>query len=202
MSAQSINWGALKLGILKTYEHIEKHLNSQGYLSLSESDIIDLFEYSLLSNDVQVICAMIDWKTVFRQSLDMPYLKTRMKPISEEYDLNDLIYSSNKEFKSLDFDELFKMTIEMQKLKLEEFVILIVADVCAVESSVLNRYTNLQVIGMDSMKGMAFINNVLDYVSCKISIISLLEETSTIETVANLIFDQLHAVGDKDSPRY
>ena len=75
-----------------------------------------------------------------------------------------------------------------RKTKILELVSNIAADVCAVDLSLIQSGTTLLSLGIDSMKGMAFINSVYDHISCKIPVLAVLEEDSTIQSISDLIF--------------
>lgn len=67
----------------------------------------------------------------------------------------------------------------------------IAADACAVDLSIIQPKTTLLSLGIDSIKGMSFINNVYKYISCKISIITILEGEASSISISNLIFQQI-----------
>ncbi|XP_071131485.1 uncharacterized protein [Mytilus edulis] len=196
ISGQTINWGPLRLGLLKTYAHVEKHLNSQGYMSLTESEVIDCFIHSLHTDSVQIICGSFDWKTVVRQSPDMLHLTSRLQPILVELNLFDIFTTTKNIITSIDTQELLKLSTADQMQKILDVVSLIAADICAVEMSVVQPGTKLVALGIDSMKGMAFINAIYEHVSCKIPILAIIEEESSVESVAKLILEQLHSGGE------
>ncbi|CAG2233392.1 unnamed protein product [Mytilus edulis] len=47
LCGQTINWGALHLGILTASEHVERYLNSQGYQSLNPEEIMECLIHTL-----------------------------------------------------------------------------------------------------------------------------------------------------------
>lgn len=192
IAGQSINWGALKLGLVQ--EKTEEYLKSQGFLAMKETEIVHCFFHSLFINSEQIICGTIDWKTVINVSPDMLHLTSRLHPILEDLNLLDTTKIKQNKISYIQFvesEELQTLSTSKKQTKVLETVSQIAADACAVDLSMIKPNTTLVSLGIDSMKGMSFINSVYKYTSCKIPVIAILEEDATIEKIAELIFKQI-----------
>ncbi|CAC5391511.1 unnamed protein product [Mytilus coruscus] len=209
LSGQSINWGALKLGLVQ--EKTDEYLKSQGFLAMKENEIVHCFIHSLFINSAQVVCGVIDWKTVMNVSPDMYHLTSRLQTILEDLNLIDttvIKQSKISYIKLSETEELQTLSTRKKRTKVLETVSQIAADACAVDLSIIQSKTTLSSLGIDSMKGMSFINNVYKYISCKISIIAILEEDATIESISDLIIkqieidDEVKAIENHERPVY
>ncbi|VDI80301.1 Hypothetical predicted protein [Mytilus galloprovincialis] len=197
IAGQSINWGALKLGLVQ--DKTEEYLKSQGFPAMKETEIVHCFIHSLFINYEQVVCGVIDWKTVIHVSPDMLHLTARLQTILEDLNLIDSTVIKQSKISYIKFsetDELLTLSTGKKQTKVLETVSQIAADACAVDLSMIQPKTTLLSLGIDSMKGMSFINNVYKYISCKISIIAILEGEATIESISDLIFQQIQ-IGDE-----
>lgn len=202
LAGQTINWGALKLGLID--EKTEKHLKSQGFLTMKENEIIQCFLYSLFVDPEQIICGIMDWKTVIKVSPDMLHIASRIQPIIDDLHLHDLTNPKKNKtgfMQVMETEELQNLPSNERKIKVEKIVSHIAADTCAVDITMLKVDTRLASLGIDSMKGMAFINNVYKYVSCKIPILAVMEEESTIGSITTLILEQILKCNDGERVR-
>ncbi|CAC5403639.1 unnamed protein product [Mytilus coruscus] len=189
LAGQSINWGALKLGLVQ--KKTEEHLKSQGFPAMKETEIVQCFIHSLFINSEQIICGTIDWKTVMKISPDMIHLTSRLHPILEDLNLLDTTIIKQNKISYIHFvksEELQTLSTRQKQTKVLKTVSQIAADTCTIELSIIQPKTTLSSLGIDSMKGMSFINSVYKYTSCKIPVITILEEDATIESIADLIF--------------
>ncbi|CAG2246254.1 unnamed protein product [Mytilus edulis] len=197
LSGQTINWGPLQLGLMKVKDGLEQFFDSQGYNSLTRTDIRECFLYLLIKNSIQVICATIDWKTVIRQTADVSIM-SRVVPILRELRILD-IFIENSQITNIlmDTDDLLKLSTQKQIQETIRITSVIAADVFAVEMSILTPSTNLVSIGMDSMKGLEFVNSVNKRVHVRLPVVSVLAEYATIESISNLILEHLISVNSK-----
>ncbi|CAC5378732.1 unnamed protein product [Mytilus coruscus] len=207
LAGQSINWGALKLGLVQ--DKTEEYLKSQGFLAMNENEIVQCFIHSLFINSEQIICGTIDWKTVMKISPDMLHLTSRLRPVLEDLNLLNTTIIKQKKISYIKFvesEELQTLSTRQKQTKVLKTVSQIAADACAIELSIIQPKTTLSSLGIDSMKGMSFINSVYKYTSCKIPVIAILEEDATIESIADLIFKQIHdeemAIQNRKGPGY
>ncbi|CAG2240204.1 unnamed protein product [Mytilus edulis] len=197
LSGQTINWGPLQLGLMKVKDGLEQFFDSQGYNSLTRTDIRECFLYLLIKNSIQVICATIDWKTVIRQTADVSIM-SRVVPILRELRILD-IFIENSQITNIlmDTDDLLKLSTQKQIQETIRITSVIAADVFAVEMSILTPSTTLVSIGMDSMKGLEFVNSVNKRVHVRLPVVSVLAEYATIESISNLILEHLISVNSK-----
>ncbi|VDI72059.1 Hypothetical predicted protein [Mytilus galloprovincialis] len=197
LSGQTINWGPLQLGLMKVKDGLEQFFESQGYNSLTRTDIRECFLYILMKNSTQVICGTIDWKTVIRQTADISIM-SRVVPILRELRILD-IFAEISQFTNtlMDTDDLLKLSTKKQIQETIRITSVIAADVFAVEMSILTPSTNLVSIGMDSMKGLEFVNSINKRIHVRLPVVSVIAESATIESISNLLLEHLQSVNSK-----
>ncbi|XP_071169490.1 probable polyketide synthase 1 [Mytilus edulis] len=191
LCGQTINWGALHLGLLTTSERVELHLNSQGYISLKRDEIIECLLHTLCKNFTQIVYGIFNWETIIRQSPDMKHLHSKIQPLLTELNLKDIFTSKQGNKINVDVDEILKLPEEKRYAKTVEALGEIVADAFAIELTDINEMTFFVDLGIDSMKGMSLINNIYTYFICKIPIVAVLEQDANINTIARIIVKQM-----------
>ncbi|XP_052069058.1 uncharacterized protein LOC127708261 [Mytilus californianus] len=190
ISGQTINWGALHLGLLTAYENVERHLNTQGYQSLKPDEIMECFLHALCKNFTQMVYGIFKWETIVRQSPDMIHLTSKLLPILTELNLLDIFTAKPINKINIDIEEIMRLPEEKRHAKIIDALKMIVADAFAIELSSTDEITTFVNLGIDSMKGMSLINNIYEYLSCRIPVIAVLEQEANIESIAKLILQQ------------
>lgn len=190
ISGQTINWGALHLGLLTAFENVERHLNTQGYQSLKPDEIMECFLHALCKNFTQMVYGIFKWETIVRQSPDMIHLTSKLLPILTELNLLDIFTSKQNNKINIDIEEIMRLSEEKRQAKIIDALKMIVADAFVIELSSTDETTSFVNLGIDSMKGMSLINNIYEYLSCRIPVIAVLEQDANIESIAKLILQQ------------
>ena len=96
LSGQTINWGALHLGLLTAYEHVERHLNAQGYHSLKPDQIMECLLHTLSNDFTQIVYGIFKWDTIVRQSPDMMHISSKLQPILLELNLMTILQQNRE----------------------------------------------------------------------------------------------------------
>ncbi|XP_071126503.1 mycocerosic acid synthase-like [Mytilus edulis] len=191
LCGQTINWGALHLGILTASEHVERYLNSQGYQSLNPEEIMECLIHTLCKNFTQIVYGIFEWETIIRLSPDMLHLTSKLQPLLTELNLIDIFTSKpSHQHIDIDVDEILKLPQEKRFRKIVEALRMIVADAFAIELLGTDEKTLLVDLGIDSMKAMSLINNIYLYLSCKIPVIAVLDPDANIDKIAEIIVQE------------
>jgi acyl carrier protein len=96
----------------------------------------------------------------------------------------------------VDLEELQKLPKDKLHVKINEIVVLIAADLFALEVPMIQTTTQFTKLGIDSVTGMALINTIYEHLSCKIPIIAVLSEDASIESISTLIIQQMSVSSD------
>jgi NAD(P)-dependent dehydrogenase (short-subunit alcohol dehydrogenase family)/acyl carrier protein len=196
LSGQTINWGALHLGILTASEHVERHLNAQGYHSLNPDKIMECLLHTLSNDFTQIVYGIFKWDTIIRQSPDMIHISSKLQPILLELNLMTIFTAEQGTKIIVDLKELQKLSKDKLYVKINEIVVLIAADLFALEVPMIQTTTPFTKLGIDSMTGMAFINTIYEHLSCKIPIMAVLSDEANIESISSLILQQMSVSSD------
>jgi acyl carrier protein len=196
LRGQTINWGALHLGLLTTYEHVERHLNAQGHHSLKSHEIMECLLHTLSNDFTQIVYGIFKWDTIVRQSPDMVHISSKLQPILLELNFMTIFTVKQGTKVIVDLEELQKLPKDKLYVKINEIVVLIAADLFAVEVPMIQTTTQFTKLGIDSMTGMALINTIYEHLSCKIPIIAVLSEEASIESISMLIIQQMSVSSD------
>ncbi|VDH93509.1 Hypothetical predicted protein [Mytilus galloprovincialis] len=199
LSGQTINWGPLQLGLMKSKDDLERFYSSQGVNSLKKNEIRECLKHILVTNTTQAICADIDWKTAVQKTRDIS-TTSRILPILRELRLLD-IFAENSQLKTIlvDIDDLLKLSPSKQIQEIIGITSVIAADVFAVEISVLTPNTMLGAIGMDSMKGLEFVNSINSRIHVRLPFVSVIAQSATIQSISSLILEHLQTDSNQAS---
>ncbi|KAL2085672.1 hypothetical protein ACEWY4_018992 [Coilia grayii] len=175
LAAQSINWGALNLGLLYKKDNIQKFLESQGIMAMEKNEILQsLKECLLLSNPQQIICKF-NYKNMFHHGFSQnPSLSIRLKSVVKDgmgiSKVSDLT-SAHKASGSSPQDIVRTM----------------LNDTLGVEYDELSNDTLLSALGVDSMLGMTMQNLIFQETGINIPLIKLMDPNCTIASLASAL---------------
>ncbi|XP_062377859.1 uncharacterized protein LOC134066515 [Sardina pilchardus] len=177
LAAQSINWGALNLGLLLNQDHLQKFLEAKGMMVMESPEINQSLEQCLLLNKPQQVICKFNYKTMYHHGFTQnPSLSKR---------LLTLVQGELKDFEKSDpqaaHDELPSSP--------HEFVRTILSETLGVEYDELNDETFLSALGVDSMLGMTLQNLIFQGRGVNIPLVNLLDPNSTVATLAALLME-------------
>uniref|UniRef100_A0A2C9MA35 Uncharacterized protein n=1 Tax=Biomphalaria glabrata TaxID=6526 RepID=A0A2C9MA35_BIOGL len=203
LSGQSINWGALDLGMLNDYSEAKKILESQGFILLSEEDIASVI----------FIILLLDWGQILPCKFDNEVLLKRLKRdmlVPFQYRLKTMLGSAAEEVK-IEQDILLALQTARdlppeQRVEIyERYVIALASQVLSAEDGSFKSDTNLVDQGMDSIVAMTMINQIYKEVHCRLPAIVFISGDPTVRTIAQAIDDVLSgklAEGSEFGPDY
>ncbi|XP_013393592.1 uncharacterized protein LOC106161238 [Lingula anatina] len=172
LPAQSINWGALNLGLLNQNPNTGQRLRNEGINALNEDDILECFLHALLRNDVQAMYADIPFKTN-----------------SKSFHSNDDADSAEV---TLNIEQIRNMSSEDRKQYIKHWVMRTTGRILMGPGKI-DENQSLNDLGFDSLNMMSFIRKVRDQFQVSLIPAVLMSSDQKPTTFADLI-EQL--IGD------
>ncbi|XP_051573912.1 uncharacterized protein LOC127452493 [Myxocyprinus asiaticus] len=173
LSGQSINWGALNLGLLLNKVHFQRFLEAKGIMLLEVPEILECLEQCLLINKPQQVVCKFNFKNNW-----------------------DNVLSQNKSLNA----RLFKLTEEaMKKARLIidrpeqpitsplEYLRYMISETIGIEIDELNDDIHLLDLGIDSMLAMTLQNVIFKERCVNIPLVTLLDPNSTLSTLIKIL---------------
>ncbi|KAK4825559.1 hypothetical protein QYF61_000147 [Mycteria americana] len=178
LSGQSINWGALNLGILLNQNHIQNILGSKGIDILQVHEIHDYLRKSLLINNPQQAIVKLNFQILFNHVFSrIMSLKSRFKPLTSEEFRNKLETSEETQIQAQD----------TALIKSEDYITSLVSDLTGLSPDELTMNTPLSSLGIDSMLAMTIQNRVFQDRKVNIPLLKLLDPHTTLSNVVVLL---------------
>ena len=193
LPGQSINWGALAVGMAVQDKNTEKSLNLQGMMFLNRYDIRTCFLYALMTDEPQLTFGNFEWG---KMAMYGPYPSNLTSMIERESHINKpSAIASGKN--RLDLNEFKKLSDEEKQKKMFEVVVDVVCDVFVVENDSLEPETLFVELGVDSMAGMTFVNVMFGRTNVRIPIVTLLSDQATLGSITQFMLENLNYDSDE-----
>ncbi|XP_009327405.1 PREDICTED: lovastatin diketide synthase LovF-like [Pygoscelis adeliae] len=174
LSGQSMNWGALNLGILFNQNHIQNILESKGIDILQVHEIHDYLRKSLLMNNPQQAIAKLNFQVLFNHVFSrIMSLKSRFRPLMSEELGNKLETSEETQIQAQD----------TALIKPEDYIISLVSDLTLSSPDELTMNTPLSSLGVDSMLALTIQNRVFKERKVDIPLLKLLDPHTTLSSL-------------------
>ncbi|MEE6467012.1 hypothetical protein FKM82_007117 [Ascaphus truei] len=175
LSGQSINWGALNLGVLLNQYNIHRLLQAKGILLLETREIHKCLEKILMLNNSHQAIVKFNFKALHDN-------------------LVSLIPTLNKRLYNVFFEEMFKlqdtaMSNVSQKpsnIKQEDYIISLVSELASVSLSDITMSTALNSLGIDSMLAMTLQNRLFQEKNVNLPLVKLLDPSTTVSFLVSM----------------
>ncbi|XP_009950803.1 PREDICTED: probable polyketide synthase 1, partial [Leptosomus discolor] len=182
LSGQSINWGALNLGLLLNQNHIQNILGSKGIDILQVHEIHECLRKSLLLNNPQQAVIKLNFQVLSHHVLSQIIsLKSRfLSLMSEEF--------RNKP------ETLEETHVQDTALiKAEDYITSLVSDLTGFNPDKLTMNTTLSSLGVDSMLAMTIQNRVFKERKMAIPLLKLLDPHTTLSSLVAVLEETRNA---------
>ncbi|XP_013380658.1 uncharacterized protein LOC106151792 [Lingula anatina] len=166
LPAQSINWGALNLGLLNQNPNTEQRLRKEGINALNEEDTLECFLHALLCDDVQAMYADIPFKT-----------NNKNLPSTDETDSPE---------DTLKIEQIRDLPIGDRKQYIKHWVMR-TAGTILMDPNTMDENRPLSDLGFDSLNMMSFIRKVKDQFQVSLTPAVLMSSDQKPTTFADLI---------------
>lgn len=177
LPGQSINWGALNLGLLFNREDLQRFLEAKGMIVLDVADVHKSLEQCLVLNlPQQAVC-----KFHFRN--------IRYGVLSQNVSLtNRLSVLVEEAFqKSKDTGSEMKETASVLP---EDYIVSLLTENTGIDESELKGDTTLSSIGIDSMQAMTLQNAIFQERGVNVPLVRLLDPSASVSTLVSILSDK------------
>ncbi|XP_026121566.1 uncharacterized protein LOC113102247 [Carassius auratus] len=174
LSGQSINWGALNLGLLLNKAHFQRFLEAKGIMLLEIPEIHESLEQCLLINKPQQVVCKFNFKNTWNNILSQnKSLNARLFKIAQE--------SISKAGVSI------KPEKSMTSSSPRDYLRFMIGETTGVEMDELNDDVHLFEVGIDSMLAMTLQNLIFNDRGVNVPLVTLLDPNSTMSSLIKIV---------------
>ena len=187
LAAQSINWGALDLGILDTNSAAKQMLEAQGFVLMTKADVREILTPIL----------MLDWPQITPSKFDKEKMATRIQ--------RDMLVYLEKRLQSLMPKNMASMRIDNQILQnvqnarhmepekrkevYRTYITALACQVLSIDQSMVTDDANLIELGMDSISAMTMISQIASQTQVRLPAILFVSGEPSPQSIAQAISD-------------
>ncbi|KAM9826825.1 phenolphthiocerol/phthiocerol polyketide synthase subunit C-like [Neosynchiropus ocellatus] len=187
LPGQSINWGALNLGLLLNKQYFHRFLEAKGIMVLDVAEIHKSLEQCLMLNRPQQAVCRFHFRNIrFNVLSQNAALTMRLSALVEE------AFQKAKET-----DSRMKQT---RTVSSTAFIISLLADITGMEQAELKDELLLSSLGVDSLQAMTLQNLIFQGRGVNLPLVKLLDPNATVATIVAMLREQegsgIH--GDED----
>ncbi|BFZ24032.1 hypothetical protein BsWGS_27071 [Bradybaena similaris] len=181
LPGQSINWGALNLGMLTNNEKAKQNLTQRGMKLLSEEQIQEMIIPILLLDSGQTIACNFD---------------------SDQWRKNPLVVTQGSTSHAMPIKDELRRALQTaphlaQQDRLDIYIRLltvVAAKIIGIDESLVQPDSDLQTLGMDSLLAMTIRNEVFKVTQCRIPAVILVSGEVTVRIIAETLDEELQTV--------
>ncbi|XP_028289099.1 highly reducing polyketide synthase sorA-like [Parambassis ranga] len=174
LPGQSINWGALNLGLLLNKEHFQRFLEAKGMMVLTVAEIHKSLEQCLILNRPQQAVCRFHFRNIRYNILSQNVALTmRLTALVEE------AFQKSKEADA--------QTKQTEVVSSKDYVISLLSETIGIDPSELKDESPLSSLGIDSMQAMTLQNLIFQERSLNVPLVKLLDPNATLSTVVDIL---------------
>ncbi|XP_014876513.1 phthiocerol synthesis polyketide synthase type I PpsD-like isoform X2 [Poecilia latipinna] len=174
LPGQSINWGALNLGLLLNKKHIHRFLEAKGMMVLGVAEVHKCLEQCLILNRPQQAVCRFHFRNIRYNILSQnKTLTLRLSALVNE------AFQRSKEEQS--------KTEQSDSVSPKEYVFSLLSETIGIDQSELSDDYPLSSLGMDSMQAMTLQNMMFQERGVNVPLVKLLDPNATISTVVTIL---------------
>ncbi|XP_048048502.1 highly reducing polyketide synthase PKS6-like [Megalobrama amblycephala] len=175
LSGQSINWGALNLGLLLNKGHFQRFLEAKGIMLLEIPEIHESLEHCLLINKPQQVVCKFNFKNSWNNILSQnKSLQARLFKIVDE--------AFSKAGLNLSRPEQTKKSSSPR-----DYLCLMISETTGIEMAELNDDVHLFNLGIDSMLAMTLQNLIFNDRGVTVPLVTLMDPNSTLASLIRIL---------------
>ncbi|XP_076617882.1 phenolphthiocerol/phthiocerol polyketide synthase subunit C-like [Chaetodon auriga] len=187
LPGQSINWGALNLGLLLNKEHFQRFLEAKGMMVLDVAEIHKSLEQCLVLNRPQQAVCRFHFRNIRYNILSQNMALTmRLSALVEE------AFQKSKETDS--------QTKQTESVPPKEYVVSLLCETIGMDKSELNDESPLLSLGIDSMQAMTLQNLIFQERGVNVPLVKLLDPNATLSTVVAILSEADEGENFSDEP--
>ncbi|XP_036934730.1 phenolphthiocerol/phthiocerol polyketide synthase subunit C-like isoform X2 [Acanthopagrus latus] len=174
LPGQSINWGALNLGLLLNKEHFQRFLEAKGMMVLDVAEIHKSLEQCLVLNRPQQAVCRFHFRNIRYNILSQNVALTlRLSALVEE------AFQKTRETES--------QTKQAKSISPKEYVISLLSETIGMDRNELKDESPLSSLGIDSMQAMTLQNLIFQGRGVNVPLVKLLDPNATLSTVVDIL---------------
>lgn len=174
LAGQSINWGALNLGLLLNKEHFHRFLEAKGMMVLDVAEIHKSLEQCLVLNLPQQAVCKFHFRNIRYNVLSQNVsLTNRLSALVEE------AFQKSKETDS--------QTKKTESVLPKDYVVSLLTETTGISKDELKDETLLSSLGIDSMQAMTLQNLIFQERGVNVPLVQLLDPNATLSTVVSVL---------------
>ncbi|XP_067247250.1 phthioceranic/hydroxyphthioceranic acid synthase-like [Chanodichthys erythropterus] len=175
LSGQSINWGALNLGLLLNKVHVQRFLELKGIMLLVIPEIHESLEQCLLINKPQQAVCKFNLKNSWNNIL------------SQNKSLNIRLFKIAQEAISKAGVNLFRPEQPKKLSSPRDYLRFAISETAGIEVDEVNDDTHLVSLGIDSMLAMTLQNLIFNDRGVNVPLVTLLDPNTTLATLIKML---------------
>lgn len=187
LPAQSINWGALNLGLLLNKDHFQRFLEAKGIMILDVAEIYQSLEQCLVLNQPQQAVCRFHFRNIRYNIL------SQNKALSMR--LSALVEAAFQKSR-----ETYSKTKQAVYVSPKDYVVSLLSETIGMEQSELKDDLPLSSLGIDSMQAMTLQNLIFQGRGVNVPLVKLLDPNATIATMAALLSEGAEGESVNENP--
>ncbi|CAJ1082645.1 phthiocerol synthesis polyketide synthase type I PpsD-like [Xyrichtys novacula] len=174
LPGQSINWGALNLGLLLNKQHFQRFLETKGMMVLDVAEIHQSLEQCLLLNRPQQAVCRFHFRNIRYNILSQnAALTMRLSALVEE------AFQKSREMSS--------QSRPTEIVSPREYLVSLLCETSGMDKSELKDESLLSTLGIDSMQAMTLQNTIFQERGVNVPLVKLLDPNATLSAVVAIL---------------
>ncbi|XP_045558744.1 highly reducing polyketide synthase alt5 isoform X1 [Salmo salar] len=189
LSGQSINWGALNLGLLLNKDHLHRFLERRGLMVMDVTEIHESLEQCLLLNKPQQVVCRFHVKNMMSNVLSQnASLTMRMTALVDEAVQKLKFQKSQSEHTSVPSSP-------------SEYIRSVLSQTIGVDKNELDYDSPLSALGIDSMLAMTLQNLIFQDRGVNVPLVTLLDPNGTLSTLVSMLMESTEGESQNDDQK-
>ncbi|XP_045558747.1 highly reducing polyketide synthase cm3B-like [Salmo salar] len=189
LSGQSINWGALNLGLLLNKDHLHRFLERRGLMVMDVTEIHESLEQCLLLNKPQQVVCRFHVKNMMSNVLSQNVsLTMRMTALVDEAVQKLKFQKSQSEHTSVPSSP-------------SEYIRSVLSQTIGVDKNELDYDSPLSALGIDSMLAMTLQNLIFQDRGVNVPLVTLLDPNGTLSTLVSMLMESTEGESQNDDQK-
>ncbi|XP_015260276.1 PREDICTED: erythronolide synthase, modules 1 and 2-like [Cyprinodon variegatus] len=177
LPGQSINWGALNLGLLLNKENFHRFLEAKGMMVLDVAEIHKSLEQCLVLNRPQQAVCKFHFRNIRYNILSQnKALTLRLSALVNE------AFQKSKEEEAT--------SRQTESVSPKEYVFSLLSETIGIDESELSEDSLLSSLGMDSMQAMTLQNMLFQERGVNVPLVKLLDPNATLSSVITILSEE------------
>ena len=199
--AQSINWGALSVGMAANTNFVE-NFEKRGFYLLSVPEIRCCFLQAVMQNSTSVVYAGLDWRLAAKDfsSQRMSRMRKKFNNVVSEQVSGGFSTTDDINTSAMDIEKLRKADEKVQRETMETFVQGILGRVLQNDIETLPLSSTVSEIGLDSMSSLTFANVVFDLTRFRIDARFLYEQDRSLAEIVDYLMKNILRTVEVETP--